>query len=138
MANITPTITPLGNPSTNQGDATLGYVGVGNQNMGAILVVWGPMANGDIGLAVDFCALPDRSFQVEGTFGVGGTCVLQGSNNSSNYQTLSDPQGVALSRTAAGLKQVLEVPRLVRPNITGGDGTTSLTVSMVFRGPRRA
>lgn len=98
------------------------------------IVTWGPMANGDVG--VDPAALlgfSDRSLQVEGTFGVGGTVVWEGSNDGVNFHTLNDPFGVALSFSAAGLKAVTEACQFVRPRVTGGDGTTALTVTSVFR-----
>ncbi len=76
----------------------------------------------------------DRSVSVSGTFGVGGTLVIQGSNDGVNWYTLSDLQGSALSFTAAGLKGVAESPVWIRPFISGGDGTTSLDVYYVAKG----
>jgi len=43
---------------------------------------------------------------------------------------LTDPQGTALSFTAGGLSTILQNPKYVRPNVTAGDGTTSLTVAI--------
>jgi hypothetical protein len=96
-------------------------------------VTWGPMANLDNG--DNFGILPgyDRSVQFTGTFGTGGTVVLEGSNEAtpSNWFTLRDPQGNSLSFTAVGLKQVLEWTLWVRPRVTGGDGTTAITCNMI-------
>jgi len=75
----------------------------------------------------------DRSVQVEGTFGAGGTVVIEGSNDGTNWHTLKDPFSVAISFTATGLAQVTEISRYVRPRVSGGDGTTSVTITIVMR-----
>lgn len=82
---------------------------------------------------IDFCQWADRCVQVAGTFGAGGTVVIEGSNDGSNYVTLNNAQGTALSLTGAGLKQIVEIPRYARARVTAGDGTTSLTVTFVLR-----
>jgi hypothetical protein len=89
--------------------------------------------NGETGDPLPFTKYADRSVQVSGTFGAGGTVVVQGSNNGTNYHTLTDPQGNALSFTAAGLEQITEVVKFIRPSVTAGDGTTSLTVTIAAR-----
>lgn len=99
------------------------------------LVVWAGMANGDTGAPIKLPAHADRSVHISGTFGAGGTCVMQGSNNSSSYVTLTDPQGNALSKTAEAVEVIEEVTLLTRPNVTAGDGTTAITVSMLLRRP---
>lgn len=95
--------------------------------------VWAAMLNGDVGLPAQFMATGDRTFQVNGTFGVGGTIVLEGSLDGTNYFTLSDAGGTAISRTAAGLKSVLESPLFIRPRVTAGDGTTNLIATLTVR-----
>ena len=98
------------------------------------VVQWGPMQNGDIGAPItDLYSYSDRSMQVEGTFGAGGACTLEGSNDKVNFRTLSDPQGVALVVTTGSIKEVTELALTNRPHITAGDGTTALTVTMILR-----
>ncbi len=91
------------------------------------LVAWNACANGDTGTPYELNDEADNCFSVDGTFGVGGSVTLEGSNDGSHYYTLHDPQGNNLTFTAAGMKQILETPRYVRPHVTAGDGTTSLT-----------
>jgi hypothetical protein len=101
-------------------------------------IIWTPLANGDDGQAWDTQDFPDISFQVVGTFGSGGTLLIEGSNEvtPTNWATLNDPQANALSFTSAKIEQLLELPRWVRPRVSAGDGTTSLTVN-VWAGRRR-
>jgi len=114
MATITPT------------PATLGDYG--------IKMTWETMANGDVGSPFDMLNYADRSVQVLGTFGAGGNLRWQGSNDGgTTWATLTDPQGDALDFTAAKIEQVMELAQLARPNVTAGDGTTSLTVVLVAR-----
>jgi hypothetical protein len=96
-------------------------------------VTWGPMANGDVGAPVDLVEYTDRSVQVEGTFGTGGNAEIQGSNDLSNFRPLRDPSSTLLDLTAAGIHGILEFTGQIRPKITAGDDTTSLTVTLVLR-----
>jgi hypothetical protein len=102
---------------------------------------WTPLTttNAD-GQAFEMPGWADRSVHVFGTFGAAATVTIQGSNElvPTNWATLAaagDPAEDMTFLTAAGtdIKQVLEVCRWVRPLLTGGDGTTSLTVLMLVR-----
>lgn len=93
------------------------------------------LANGDSTSPIPFCEFADRSVQVLGTFGAGGTIVFEGSNDGgATYATLNDLSGGnAWSKTAAGIDGVAEITQLARARVTGGDGTTSLEVHVVLR-----
>jgi hypothetical protein len=103
-----------------------------------IAVGWTPMLNTNDGQALDTQDFPDISVQVLGTFGAAGNCKIEGCNEvtPTNWTTLNDPQGNALDFTAAKMEQVLEIPRWIRPRITAGDGTTSITVRLWARRAR--
>lgn len=101
---------------------------------GTILVKWLALANGDQGRAVSPSAWYDRSVQVVGTLGVGGSVTIQGTNNGTVWVTLTDPLGNALTFTAAGLKQISELSHQLRPVVTAGDGTTAIDVWLHVRG----
>lgn len=94
-----------------------------------VTISW-TLANGDDGQPWDTQDFPDWSAQLLGTFGAGGTVVLEGSNQETPtvYSTLNDPQGNALSVTSAKIEQALELTRWVRPRVTAGDGTTAIQV----------
>lgn len=100
---------------------------------GTQIVTWSGLLNGDDGAPVELPSHNDRSIQVVGTFGVGGTAILEGSNDGTNYFNLSTPASVAISFTAPGLRGVLELPRYVRPRVTAGDGTTALVSTLLLR-----
>lgn len=91
------------------------------------------LANGDTGEPVYLPEFGDRSWQVEGTFGSGGSVRPEGSNDGTNYRALTDPTQTAIAQTAAGLKQILESTLMVRPNCTAGDGTTAIVVTLFAR-----
>lgn len=108
-----------------------------NLNDDAARVTWTGVAFGDTCTpAKGLSEYADRSVQLAGTFG-GATLAVRGSNDESNYETLTDPLGVAISRTSAGLKQIVEFTHTVKPELTGGDGTTSITVTVVAKRLRR-
>ena len=92
------------------------------------------LANTEDGDAIEFGDFPDRSVQVTGTFGSGGTIVWEGSNDGTNYATLTDPIGEDVSFTSAGLIGISEITRYARPSVTAGDGATDLDITVYMRG----
>lgn len=95
------------------------------------VVAWTPLTttNSD-GSAAELPYFSDRSVQVTGTFSTGGSVRLQGSNDGTNWAALQDPGGTDINITAAGIKQIMPVTRYIRPLVTAGDGSTSLTVTV--------
>lgn len=105
------------------------------ENIGRYQRITWVLANGQDGAPLaageDFA---DRSVQVLGTFGAGGTVVFEGSNDDgTTYATLDDNTGTALSLTAAKLKAIATLAHKMRPRVTAGDGTTALTVVCFIR-----
>ncbi len=117
MATVTPTITRVSLDSNR-----------------SWVVSWLAMANGDTGGPVTLPAHADRSVQLGGTFSVGGTVVIEGSNDGTTYLTLDDFQGNAMSFTAADIESVSQVTRFIRPDISAGDGSTSIDVYLLLTG----
>lgn len=114
MATITPTIAVL------EGDdnvKTASYAALTTTN--------------DVGSAFTKVQWADRSIQVTGTFGAGGSLRWEGSNDGTNYYALTNPQGDALNITAAKVDAITEITAYARPRVTAGDGTTSLTVTLI-------
>lgn len=100
-----------------------------------ITVLWEGLANGDVGasIPINYLHYADRCVQVVGTFGSGGSVSMKGSNDGSTFATLTTPADAAVTFTATGLKQLLENPANLRPEVTAGDGTTDLDVYLVMR-----
>jgi hypothetical protein len=93
---------------------------------------WLLMPNGNTGNPETFGRYTGRlSVQVFGTFGAAGSVQIEGSNDGgTTWVILFDNRGTgaAMTFTAAGLRSLNDVPALIRPNVTAGDGTTSLNV----------
>lgn len=100
----------------------------------AYVAQWDTLSNGDDGEAIRMSAFSDRSVQVTGTFGTGGHCKIEGSNDGVTWAVLTDPQGNDLDFTSAKLEAVEEITAYIRPNVTAGDGTTSLSVYLCISG----
>lgn len=99
--------------------------------------IWAGLLNGDDGAPVDWAAYADRSVQVFGTFGVGGSVTLEGSNDERNgtatWSALSDLRGNTFALTSAKIEQIEDLTYKLRPRVTAGDGTTNLTVVVFAR-----
>lgn len=123
MPVITPTI-------TQRNTSGLGHV---------LTVTWAAIGDADTCAPVQMGAYADRSVQVFGTFG-GATIAIVGSNEdtndpalATNYVALHDPQGVALTMTAAKIEEIAEITNWTKPTTASGTAS-SLTVAMTFRG----
>lgn len=99
----------------------------------AALFTWTGLDSDDSGIPITIVDYTDQTVVVRGTFGAGGSLTMQGSMDGTNWYTLTDPQGNALTKTSAGIEMVVEAPLYIRPLVTAGDGTTSLTVELLCR-----
>ena len=104
------------------------------------VVTW-VLANTDTGQPISLHDSSDKTVQIFGTFGSGGSVTMQGSNdprvltdpNNAVWFSLTDPQANAITKTAAAGEAILENPLYIRPNCTAGDGTTALTIILYAR-----
>lgn len=106
-----------------------------SSNIGAHLTryIWETMLDGDTGLAVEMGASADKTMQITGTFGAGGSVNIEGSNDGTNWEILEDADGGALTFTSADLQLIRDNPQFIRANCTAGDGTTDLDVTIVAK-----
>ncbi len=102
----------------------------------AMLYTWAITSTNTEGLSIDAHEYGDRSVQFAGSFD-GASVSLQGSNDGTNWATLTDPQGNALTKSASALETVMEVPRYTKVTSSGGGGSQSITVSLFCRRTRR-
>ena len=88
-----------------------------------VTTVWSGLSTGDDGAPI---ATEGRqmSVQVSGTF-AGATVAMQGSNDGTNFVALNDQAVIAnpCSFTSTGLKGILQMPKFIKPVVTGGAGT---------------
>lgn len=106
---------------------------IATQDGSVVQATWTNITNTDAdGSPISFCEWADRCVSVTGTFG-GATLTVQGSNDGTNWFTLNNAQGTAATFTAAGLKQIVEVPKLMRPVLTGGTGSTLAVIAILRR-----
>lgn len=96
-------------------------------------VAWKNVALNDTGLPFVLSQYADRSVQVTGTFGAGGSVVIEGSNTGVEYSSLTDPQGNNISLTSSKIEAVSEIVVALRPRVSAGDGTTLLNITMLVR-----
>jgi len=98
---------------------------------GKYTVISWQLTNGDDGQFLEVVDWADRCISVEGAFGAGGTCIIEGRNTpGGQWFTLTDQQGNQLSFTQAGLKHIFEFCRQIRPRVTAGDASTALTIAI--------
>lgn len=92
---------------------------------------WAALVNGDTGAPVDVAGAKSltASLQAGGTLGAGGNCRWEGSFDNVNWFTMNSEIGAPAAANQVALStptMLKERPRWVRPNISAGDGTTSL------------
>ncbi len=97
--------------------------------------LWEAIVQGSLdGSAIELPDHADRSVQVTGNFGAATVLTMQGSNDGgTTWATLTDLTGNAIAFTAAGLKQISEFTKEVRPLASGEDGSTDLDVFLYAR-----
>lgn len=113
--------------------STISKTQISTGNTKAVVIAWTPLANGDDGEPIPFSQYTDKSVQVSGIFGAGGSVRIEGSNDGTNWAVLTDPQGNDLNITSAKIEMVTEATRLIRPRVTAGDGTTNLNVHLLIK-----
>lgn len=116
MATVTPTLTR-----------------VGDQDDAVMLFTWALTSTNTDGSLVEWTQWADRCFQAVGTWG-GATLTIQGSNDGTNWFTLSNAAGAAAATfTADGGKAIIELPRYVRPNLTTAGTGATVSVTLLAR-----
>lgn len=106
------------------------------------IFTWTPLTNVNVdGRWRYIASYTDASVEMFGTFG-GATVGFQGSNAPRGTTptvgiTIRDTGKVILEFTVNDLRQILEGVSQIRPLLTGGDGTTSVTVRVRTNGPEK-
>lgn len=102
----------------------------GKQN--GLIATLETMDGEETGAAIDVSGFPDKTVQAAGTFG-GVTLTVKGSNDGSNWVTLTTPAGDPATLTAAGMLVIAEAPVFVRFETAGGAGTDIDVIMLASR-----
>lgn len=106
-------------------------VGAGDRS--TVLWTWTITTANTDGVAVEYSEYADKTWQAVGTWG-GATLTLQGSNDGTNWFSLTNAAGgTAATFTADGGKAVIETPRYVRPSLTVVGVGASVVVTLCAR-----
>jgi hypothetical protein len=105
----------------------------------AVEIRWASLGNGDTGGPVSLPHYPDKTVQVKGTFSTGGTVEMEGAPETApaagDWGGVHDPQGTLISIGVGATENdplvLAENPRVIRPNVTAGDGSTDVTVVVI-------
>ncbi len=95
-------------------------------------VTWAAMTDADTATAYQIIGFSRGFVEFDGTFG-GGTVVLQGSTDNTNWATLRSISGAAVSATAADAFDFVGNALYIRPAVTGGTAE-SLNARVILRG----
>lgn len=102
---------------------------------GDIMGAW-RLASGDTAQPLICPRYSDKCVHIFGTWG-GASVTMKGGNDASliQFDDMYDPADVTITQTAARKPWII-FPNVyaLKPVITGGDGTTDLTIAIVGRG----
>lgn len=109
-----------------------------------IILKWEGVANGDTLQPAKVPAYNDKVIAVHGIFGSGGSISLYGSNiesdeavdpttSASSWIPLKDAQGNTMTYTSKDGEAINQNFFMIGGKVTAGDGTTSLTVTLVCK-----
>lgn len=103
---------------------------------GASIVKWPSLANEDTGRPYSHASFNDRSVDVLGTFGSGGTVLIEGSNEviATSFATLNDQQGNPVSVTLRKIVAIMENVVHIRPRVSAVDANTLIDVYLLLVG----
>jgi hypothetical protein len=93
-----------------------------------MFVEWDALGSTDTAEVVEYSDWPDKTIHATGTWG-GATMTVEGSNDNSDWVTLTNIHGTSLSVTDDCCHAIAENTRYLRLSTTGGDTTTAVTVS---------
>lgn len=103
---------------------------------GVTKVTWANLKDNDTGKPVRLGRYADKTAQViVNVSGAGDAVLMEGSQDATNFGGLHDPQGNLMNAsggfvgaTLTDLLVISESPEELRPNVTGGNPSTDLTV----------
>jgi hypothetical protein len=102
-----------------------------------LFIVWKNLANGDTGNPLVIPGFTSQTIQFTGTFGSGGLIVMEGTldsvSASPTYTPVERSGGGDLNASNEEFDSVRSNVYKLRPRVTSGDGTTSITVRLFMQ-----
>ena len=99
----------------------------------AILIKWEALVTGSLdGIGVPVAKWADKTVQVIGTPDT-STITMQGSNNNTDWFTLTDFSGTNISFTSPGGAAIAEAPLYIRPLVSSVGAATDWDVLLLCR-----
>jgi hypothetical protein len=99
------------------------------------LSVWNLTTADGTGEAIQSPGASDRAVQVSGSFG-GATVLFEGSLDGTNWDTLHDPGGVAITFTAKGINAISENAAFIRARLSPAGTGATIKASLLSRSTR--
>ncbi len=102
-----------------------------------VTIRWTGLLNTDYGEPVRVARYPDKTVQIHGTFGTTGLVAIEGSNQdeptsaATDWGDCGDQVGVVLAIGELEPVVIAESPLWIRPIVSGGDGDTLLTCTII-------
>lgn len=96
---------------------------------------WVDMELNDTGQPLVRPSMADVCVQLTGVLSTGGACQVQGALNPGTpiWQPLEDAHENILTMLSLKIEQILQSPFQIRPEITAGDGSTVLTLTIKLK-----
>ncbi len=91
---------------------------------------WTGITEADEGNEVIMAKYPDKTVQVTGDFTTAGAITIEGSNNGTDWATLTDQAGNDLVLTDTSIALIAQNPLYIRPRASAGTAV-SMTVVVV-------
>lgn len=111
---------------------SIAFTKIDTGNSLSIIRQWPAMPAASEGDAHPHNQYADKSVQISGVLS-GATVYIEGSNDGTNWATLTDVLGAPLALTAACIKTIIEATHLIRPRVSGGDGSTAVDVTIYMK-----
>lgn len=107
---------------------------VGERDGNSVLVTWSMVTANVEGLPIECVQMTDLCWQSFATNQGGAVVTIQGSNDGTNYFTMTNASGgAAVTFSADGGKQTIERPRYIRPYLTTAGTAAVVAVTLLAR-----
>lgn len=98
---------------------------------GVMLITW-KLKSGDTAEGFGFARACQITATAAGDFN-GAKLAVTGSNDGAEYHSLADPRGEPIGFSKPGIGRIDQYPESFRPELTGGNDKTAVTLTLAIR-----